>query len=144
MKKSLNDLARGWILKARSDLSNARRTLDSEGPYDTACFHCQQAAEKYFKAFLSWLGKEIPKTHDIEELLSLCIETDVTFSTMNISPEQLTTYAVEMRYDADFWPDREVAEDAIKQIEKIETLLEQKFPQEIWLNQKEIKIPQKK
>jgi HEPN domain-containing protein len=38
--------ARGWLLKAESDLSAARRVLDGEGrPFDTACFHAQQAAE---------------------------------------------------------------------------------------------------
>jgi HEPN domain-containing protein len=31
--------ARGWFLKGESDLSAARRILDGEGPYDTACFH---------------------------------------------------------------------------------------------------------
>jgi len=34
--------ARGWFLKAESDLSAARRVLDGEGPFDTACFHAQQ------------------------------------------------------------------------------------------------------
>lgn len=44
--------ARGWFRKAESDLADARRTVASEGPYDTACFHAQQAAEKYLKGFL--------------------------------------------------------------------------------------------
>lgn len=43
-------LAAGWIRKGDSDLADARRTVDSDGPYDTACFHAQQAAEKYLKA----------------------------------------------------------------------------------------------
>jgi HEPN domain-containing protein len=132
MKKSPDDVTRGWILKARSDLSDARRTLESEGPYDTACFHCQQAAEKYLKAFLSWSGKDVPRTHDIEELLSACAIIDTSFSSMDVMPEQLTAYAVEMRYDAEFWPDQEVAKEAIKQVEKIEEVLQKKLPQNIW------------
>jgi len=40
MKTNL-DLARLLVRKAESDLANARRTLDSEGPYDTGLFHCQ-------------------------------------------------------------------------------------------------------
>ena len=28
------DLARGWLLKARSDLDACRRMLESDGPYD--------------------------------------------------------------------------------------------------------------
>jgi len=39
------DHARGWFRKAESDLHTAQRTLDSDGPYDTACFHAQQVAE---------------------------------------------------------------------------------------------------
>jgi len=31
--------ARGWFLKAESDIAAAHRVLDGEGPYDTACFH---------------------------------------------------------------------------------------------------------
>ena len=46
-----NDLARGWLRKAESDISDAERTLSSEGPFDTACFHAQQAAEKLMKVF---------------------------------------------------------------------------------------------
>ena len=53
-------LARGWFLKADSDLADARPTVASEGPYDTACFHAQQAVEKYLKGFLASRGVEIP------------------------------------------------------------------------------------
>ena len=35
------ELARGWFLKAESDLNTARRMAESDGPYDTACFHSQ-------------------------------------------------------------------------------------------------------
>ncbi len=45
-----NSHARGWFLKAESDLSAARRILEGEGPYDRACFHLQQAAEKFLAA----------------------------------------------------------------------------------------------
>jgi hypothetical protein len=31
--------------KGESDRLNADRTVQSPGPYDTACFHAQQAAE---------------------------------------------------------------------------------------------------
>ena len=38
--------ARGWIAKAASDLAAAKRLAEGEGPYDAACFHAQQAAER--------------------------------------------------------------------------------------------------
>jgi len=48
------DLARGWLLKARSDLNACRRMLETDGPYDTSCFHTQQAIEKLLKALLAF------------------------------------------------------------------------------------------
>ena len=43
-----------WLKKADSDLKNAELVLsaaDEHPPYDTVCFHCQQAVEKYLKHF---------------------------------------------------------------------------------------------
>ncbi|MBW1960508.1 MAG: HEPN domain-containing protein [Deltaproteobacteria bacterium] len=37
----------------------------------TVCFHAQQCAEKYLKAFLTFKNIDFPKTHDIGELLAL-------------------------------------------------------------------------
>ncbi len=42
MKEQI-DLVRGWMAKADSDLLVVRRILEGSGPYDTACFHAQQA-----------------------------------------------------------------------------------------------------
>jgi HEPN domain-containing protein len=33
---------------------------------DIACFHCQQAVEKYLKSFLLYRGQELIKTHNLE------------------------------------------------------------------------------
>lgn len=132
MKKTKADLTRGWILKAQSDLADARRTLRSDGPFDTACFHCQQAAEKYLKAFLSFHGKQIPRTHDLEEILPICQKIDHTLVPMKMNPEELTSYAVEMRYDAEFWPDKKVVEDALAQVEEIEKAIRKRLPKELW------------
>lgn len=61
-----------WINKAESDLKNVGLVLPAEdAPLDTVCFHAQQAAEKYIKALLTFLGIPFPKTHDLPELLLL-------------------------------------------------------------------------
>ena len=57
------DHARAWMLKGDSDLLTVRHLLDTNGPYDTACFHAQQAAEKYLKALLALTGRPIPLIH---------------------------------------------------------------------------------
>lgn len=63
---------RDWLRKAAED----RRVVDvvsaADGPLDDPiCFHCQQAAEKLFKALLVAADVAPPKTHDLEELIGL-------------------------------------------------------------------------
>jgi HEPN domain-containing protein len=47
-------LTREWVAKAEGDFHTARREARvRQAPnYDAVCFHCQQSAEKYLKAFL--------------------------------------------------------------------------------------------
>jgi len=98
------DLVRGWLLKGDSDLLNAKRTVNSEGPYDTACFHSQQAVEKYLKAVLIYGDQSIPRTHDVEELQLLCeiVLNNQEFNGLELV--ELSDYAVSVRYDFEFWP----------------------------------------
>lgn len=70
----------------------------------SVCFHCQQAVEKFLKAFLIANGVDIKKTHNIEYLLSECSEIDNDFS--NIDPKELSDFGVDVRYPGDmFIPD---------------------------------------
>ena len=45
------EILRQWVRKAEHDLEAVRRIMavDEGCPYDTACFHCRQAIEKYLK-----------------------------------------------------------------------------------------------
>ena len=106
--------ARGWLLKAESDLSTAQRLLEGEGPYDTACFHAQQAVEKLLKGFLASRGRPIPYVHNVEDLWGLCSDLEPHLRVRDLPLAELTPYAVELRYDFDFWPEREVAEAAVE------------------------------
>ncbi|WP_457555775.1 HEPN domain-containing protein, partial [Candidatus Pyrohabitans sp.] len=36
-------------------------------------FHCQQAVEKYLKAYLTSVDARVKKTHDLEVILNQCI-----------------------------------------------------------------------
>ena len=127
MRDELED-AQGWFRKAESDLSNARRTTASEGPYDTACFHAQQAAEKYLKGFLTAHGyDEPPRTHNLVELARLA---DHVASPLGIGLgelAELSYYAVEVRYDLDMWPDRE---REIETAERVKAALLEHIPEE--------------
>jgi len=117
--KHESDLAKGWILKGDSDLANAKRTVASDGPYDTACFHAQQAAEKYLKAVMAAHGLDIPRTHDLEEIQLLCVEFIRDDGFRNLALEELSDYAVSVRYDFEFWPDVKTAADAIDIVDHV-------------------------
>jgi len=117
------DLAKGWLLKGDSDLATAKRTTGSEGPYDTACFHAQQAVEKYLKAVLAFAGKEIPRTHDLEEIQLLCVDLISHPDFSKLALEELSDYAVSVRYDFEFWPDVKTAQDALEIAKKVRCLV---------------------
>jgi HEPN domain-containing protein len=74
-----------WIEKAENDISTARYLAENMHPVPTEIvyFHCQQAAEKYLKAFLVYNDQEPPKTHDLIELAKLCSNYDSDFSLLN-------------------------------------------------------------
>jgi len=94
-----------WLHKAESDIKVARQILEMpEPPTDAVCFHCQQAVEKYLKAFLTLKDVRIKKIHDLNVLLDMCIEEDKEFE--NIDRDRITSlshFAVEIRYPDEFY-----------------------------------------
>lgn len=109
-----HDHARGWLLKGDSDLQTVRTLLDSDGPFDTACFHAHQAVEKYLKALLAFAEQPIPRTHNLEDLEQICVANTAGWQSVGVDLTELTSYAVHARYDFDFWPDRDTTERALE------------------------------
>lgn len=103
------DLARGWFQKADSDLTAAKLVLASGGPYDTARFHAQQPAEKYLEGLLVSVGQPFPRTHDLEELQRLGEAATSAWPLRAVDLAELSSYAVQIRYDFEFWPDHATA-----------------------------------
>ncbi len=130
MKKKA-DLVKGLLKKAESDLTNARICLTSEQALDTACFHTQQAAEKYIKAYLTANDIEYPFIHNLEKLIQLCIQNDPSFKSVKVLGEELTPYAVELRYDDEFWPSIETTRQAIDIAVKIKKFIISRLPRDI-------------
>lgn len=88
-----------WVLKAEEDIEVARTVAALARPKrDIACFHCQQAAEKYLKALLQEFGLAVPRTHSLLSLLSLLIPHDATLAPLRRGLRSLSRYAVEFRY----------------------------------------------
>jgi HEPN domain-containing protein len=111
--------ARGWFRKGDSDLETAEKLLAGEGPYDTACFHAQQAAEKYLKGPLAFKEQPIPYIHDLNDLEQACATVEPGLALPLVSLAELTPYAVELRYDFEFWPEEDTAREAIETAERV-------------------------
>ena len=99
----MRDLVEQWIAKADVDYRAAERLVaDSEPIREAIAFHCQQAAEKYLKAFLVRHQVEFPKTHSLERLLDLVAPVSPELAASLEATEALTPYGVEIRYPGDF------------------------------------------
>ena len=78
---------------------NSETTMHPK-PLEIICFHCQQAVEKYLKAYLrSQTGEAPPRTHNLVELCTLCQEREPQFGDIKSACAKLTMYAVQTRYD---------------------------------------------
>lgn len=80
---------------------------------DAACFHCQQAVEKYLKARLLESGITFPRTHDLSALLALLLPRDPLWQSFDAACQTLTKYAVDVRYPGDDATKRD-AQEALK------------------------------
>ncbi|MFZ5822202.1 MAG: HEPN domain-containing protein [Chloroflexota bacterium] len=96
----MNDLLAEWISKAEGDYLVATREFRArrQANYDAVCFHCQQLAEKYLKAFLYKNRVDFPKTHNLNELLELCLTLDGSFEIQRDLLTELDHYGVRYRY----------------------------------------------
>lgn len=74
-------LINNWIDKAEKDLLTAEHEMTfADRVTESICFHCQQAAEKFLKAYLIHLDIPFPKTHEIGELITRCEKEDSQIS----------------------------------------------------------------
>ena len=96
---SKEQLIEAWLEKAEHDLGTAKITLLYLPEYaDTICFHCQQAVEKYLKAYLIHLDIEFRRTHDLVYLLELINEIEDIDELWFDAAAILNDYAVHIRY----------------------------------------------
>ncbi len=111
MNKDAIEFIQQWLAKANEDIIVVEKLTENEIVANSSiCFHCQQAVEKFLKAFLIANGLDIRKTHNIEFLLSECADIDSDFAM--IEPKDLSDFGVDARYPGDMYiPDeKEVLE----------------------------------
>ena len=110
-----------WLKFAIEDLKAAKSFLSKEELMPRhACWLAQQAAEKAMKSVLVFEKIKIPKTHDLEYLLTL-IPEKWNLNKLNCNFESLTEWAVEARYPGDW--DEASEEDAVAATESAEKII---------------------
>lgn len=127
MNSATKDFIKQWLLKANEDLLVINRLTEYEIiTTSSVCFHCQQAVEKFLKAFLIANGVEIKKTHNIEYQLSECADFDSDF--VDIDPKELSEFSVDARYPGDmFIPDNDETLEYKNLAFEIKELVERKI-----------------
>ncbi len=131
MKNDNGDVAKGLLRKTDSDLEAAGACLSAGQAFDAVCFHAQQAAEKAVKAYLAANNLEFPYIHSIEKLIALCAQHDPSFADIKELGKGLTPYAIEPRYDDDFWPSEETAREAVTAAVAIRDFVLERLPEGI-------------
>ena len=125
------EIARQWLAKTINDLLNADNNLTSqEIPFDTVCFHCQQAAEKLLKAYLVGNGQLYPITHDLFLILENVLPLNSEAEKLRDALAILMPYAVEIRYPDDWYmPSEEDAREARDAVGQVLKWLENALPE---------------
>lgn len=121
-----HEFALEFLRKAEHDLASARFLLTGEDLFTSACFHCQQLAEKAIKAVLTHNSIRFKRIHDLDLLLSLLNDPDFR-SVWSYAPI-LNSYAVDTRYPGDYdEPGRQDAEEAFRMAVEIYDLCKKKL-----------------
>ncbi|MEW6533523.1 MAG: HEPN domain-containing protein [Thermodesulfobacteriota bacterium] len=119
-----------WLAKAENDFLNIENNLQATRiPWDTVCFHSQQAAEKLLKAFLVYHGQPPTRTHDLVALPSRCVGINANFQVLEEECRELTVYAVGSRYPDDlFTPTKEDALEMVSAAQRVRKLVLHSLP----------------
>ncbi|SRR6266540_4490703 len=124
----MNSATAEWVTKAEGDFATAGRELRARTApnYDAVCFHCQQCAEKYLKAFLQKNEQHIPKIHNLIELMLVCEEIDSSFEMLRSDLVTMERYSVGVRYPGEI-AEKEDAQSAYAAAGIVRTFVRQKL-----------------
>lgn len=120
-----------WLAKADHDILNIDNNIAAAAvPWDTVCFHAQQAVEKTLKAFLVFRFRPVLRTHDLVALLAACVEVEPSLSILERDCRDLSAFAVGARYPDDIYePDEEDGRRMIAAMNRVRTAVLRLFPE---------------
>ena len=88
-----------WVRKAESDFGVANLIAGGSDPHhDEVCFHSQQCIEKYLKALLVEIGLSVPRTHILEDVITMLLPNFSILRSFRKGARFLTRFAVATRY----------------------------------------------
>jgi len=134
---------RSWLSRAAGDRRAAEHGMTATPPLvGDVLFHCQQAAEKSFKAFLAWRDVPFRKTHSLEELGELCLSIDRSLQLVVDRAVPLTEYAWKFRYPGAYEvPSPDEATESLAIVEAVWTAVIARLPEEARPAQVEPRVP---
>lgn len=115
-----------WVAKADEDFQFAERDLrDEDTFFALLCFHFYQAAEKYLKALCLVFHLPLKKTHDLIELLEMCIQKYPACEELRPDITFLKPFYIETRYPVAYpiGNTKEEASSAYKSANRIRTFV---------------------
>jgi HEPN domain-containing protein len=107
------EVVKEWIEKAEEDFGFASISLEHTDYFAQICFHFQQAAEKYLKAFIIANGLEFRPVHNLIELLEICRQKEPKIEEIGDACRYLNPFYIDTRYPV-YWPTRYDRETAVK------------------------------
>ncbi len=122
--------ALGMLSIGDEDLDSAKILIDNNGSFRAIGFHCQQAAEKYLKAFLILNEIKFPFSHDLSKLYNLCVQIDSSLGIDINYLEDLTKFAVEIRYSKNPQIDEEALYSGYNYLQTIRNTILSKITEE--------------
>jgi HEPN domain-containing protein len=123
----MKSLTRQWVRKAEADYAVIEKLLKGKPAInDAVCFHCQQAAEKYLKAYLQECSLAILRTHDLIDLLMILLPVDPSLKTIRRSARSLTQFAVDFRYPG-IWASARQAQMALRHCNAIRAAIRERL-----------------
>ncbi len=99
----LPEIAREWIDKAEEDYGFASVGMEYSEYFAQICFHFQQAAEKYLKAFIIAKKLEFRPVHNLMELLRTCSQAAPDAKQLEEACRFLNPFYIDTRYPV-HWP----------------------------------------
>ena len=108
------EIAKEQLNKAEEDFGFAFVSIENTEFFSQICFHFQQSAEKYLKAYI--VAAELPfrLVHSLLELVKICKNHDLSAKEIEDACHYLNPFYIDTRYPV-HWPtnyDKNIAREA--------------------------------